>query len=439
LSSRNVEPAAALVGDIAVPGVKGICQRAALLAALADGVSEIRGFGHAADTDTALSVVSALGASVSEPRPGTIRIKGVGMRGLKPPEEMVDCRNAGTVLRLLSGILAGQSGRFVLGGDESLSARPHERVAIPLRQMGAEVETTAGSAPVTIEGGSLQPTTYVLPVASAQVKSAILLAGLFAEKGPTTVVEPVPTRDHTERMLSALGVRVRREGFETKVWSVERIPPLDLDISGDFSSAAPFLVGASLLAGSELRIHDLNLNPTRTGFLGVLERMGARITVFNRHVSGGEPVGDVEVRSAELVATTIESHEVPNVVDELPLFALAAAMARGESRVRGAEELRAKESDRIESTTEALRELGARIVGARDGFSVRGVPARLRGGSIDSRDDHRIAMLAGIAGVLSREGVEVSSAECVAVSFPDFFEVLDEVARRDFPPERPEP
>jgi 3-phosphoshikimate 1-carboxyvinyltransferase len=435
LSLRRVAPAAALVGDIAVPGVKGLCQRAALLAAIADGVSEIRGFGHADDTDAALGAVSALGASVSEPSPGTIRIEGVGLRGLEPPEDPIDCRNAGTVLRLLSGILAGQPGRFVLAGDESLSRRPHERVAIPLRQMGAQVETTNGSAPVTIVGGRLEPTTYVLPVASAQVKSAILLAGLFAEKGPTTVVEPVPTRDHTERVLSSLGVRVRREGSEIKVWPVERIPPLDLDISGDFSSAAPFLVGASLLAGSELRIHDVNLNPTRTGFLDVLERMGARVTVYNRRSSGGEPVGNVGVRSAELVATTIESHEVPNVVDELPLFALAAAMAWGESQVRGAEELRAKESDRIESTTEALHSLGAHVVQAPDGFSVRGVPARLKGGKVDSRGDHRIAMLGGIAGVLSREGVEIAGAECVAVSFPDFFELLEEVARRDFTPE----
>jgi 3-phosphoshikimate 1-carboxyvinyltransferase len=331
-------------------------------------------------------------------------------------------------------VLAGQEGRFVLTGDEQITSRPHERVAIPLRQMGAEIETTNGSAPVTISGGELEPVKYVLPVASAQVKSAILLAGLFASHGPTTVVEPVPTRDHTERVLKSLGVRVQREGSEISVWPVERIPPLDIDIPGDFSSAAPFLVGASLLAGSELRIHDVNLNPTRIGFLDVLERMGARITVYNRRSSGGEPAGEIGVRSAELVATTIESHEVPNVVDELPLFALVAAMAHGESRVRGAEELRAKESDRIATTTEALHGLGAHIVAAPDGFTVRGVPTRFRGGLVESRGDHRIAMLAGIAGVLSREGVEIDDPDCVAVSFPDFFELLDELARRDFVP-----
>lgn len=432
---RRVEPAAALVGDIAVPGVKGLCQRAALLAAIADGVSEIRGFGHAADTDAALAAVRELGAGVSEPSPGTIMIEGVGMRGLRSPDHPIDCGNAGTLLRLLSGVLAGQEGRFVLTGDEQITSRPHERVAIPLRQMGAEVETTNGSAPVTIFGGQLEPTSYVLPVASAQVKSAILLAGLFAQAGPTTVVEPVPTRDHTERMLQSLGVRVRREGSAISVWPVERIPPLEVDIPGDFSSAAPFLVGASLLSGSELRVHDVNLNPTRIGFLDVLERMGARTTVFNRRSSGGELVGDLGIRPAELVATTIESHEVPNVVDELPLFALAAAMAHGVSRVRGAEELRAKESDRIESTSEALRGLGVHITAEPDGFSVRGVPTRFTGGSVDSRGDHRIAMLAGIAGILSREGVEIADPDCVAVSFPDFFELLDEVARRDFVPE----
>ena len=432
---RVVEPAAALVGDIAVPGVKGLCQRATLLAAIADGRSEIRGFGHAADTDAALDVVRTLGAGVSEPSPGTIQIEGVGLRGLREPEGGVDCGNSGTVLRLLSGILAGQPGRFVLTGDDSLSHRPHERVAILLRQMGARITTTAGSCPVTIEGGPLHPSVYTLPVASAQVKSAILLAGLLADSGPTTVIEPVPTRDHTERMLRSLGVRVQRAGSGISVWPVERIPPLDLDIPGDFSSVAPFLVGASLLASSDLRIHDVNLNPTRTGFLNVLDRMGARVAVYNRRSSGGEPVGDLEVRSAELVATTIDSPEVPNVVDELPMFALAAALARGESSVRGAEELRAKESDRIETTTEALHALGVRVTTASDGFSVRGVPTRFKGGAISTHADHRIAMLGGIAGLISREGVEIDGPECVAVSFPGFFEVLEEVARRDFIPD----
>ncbi|MGZ4461502.1 MAG: 3-phosphoshikimate 1-carboxyvinyltransferase [Gaiellaceae bacterium] len=426
----RIEPATALVGDIAVPAVKGICQRAALLASIADGESEIRGFGHAADTDTALEVVRALGAEVGEPGPGTIRVRGTGLRGLRAPAGPIDCRNAGTVLRLLSGILAGQPGTFVLSGDESLCRRPHERIAIPLRQMGARVETTDGSCPLTIEGGRLSPVSYVLPMASAQVKSAILLAGLLAEGGPTTVIEPATTRDHTERMLSSLGIRVERRGSEISVWPVERIPPLDLDVPGDFSSAAPFLAAATLLPGSELRIHGVNLNPTRTGFLSVLERMGARITAFNRRSEGGEPVGDLDVRSAELVATAIQPGEVPNVVDELPLFVLIASMAHGESVVHGAEELRAKESDRIRTTTEAMRALGGHVQERPDGFRIRGVPTRLRGGLVEAHADHRIAMLAGVAGLASSRGVELDDPDCAAVSFPGFFDLLDMVARR---------
>jgi 3-phosphoshikimate 1-carboxyvinyltransferase len=426
----KVEPAAALVGDLAVPGVKGICQRGVLLGAVADGESELRGFGHAADTDAAIRVARDLGAEVSEPSADVVRVRGVGLRGLREPAAPLDCANAGTVLRLTSGLLAGQEGRrFELVGDESLSGRP-VRVEVPLREMGARVETDDGRAPVRIEGAELRPIRYELPVASAQLKSSVLLAGLYARGGATRVVERLPTRDHTERVLASLGVRVRRRGREIAVEPVDSLPPLSLDIPGDFSSAAPFLVAATLLSGSELRIHGVNLNPTRTGFLDVLERMGARIAVFNRRSAGGEPVGDLEVRSAELVATEIGPEEVPRLVDELPLFALAAAMARGDSVVRGAGELRVKESDRIESVTMSLRALGVRISASDDGFRVRGVPTRPRGGGMHSREDHRIAMLGAVAGLVSREGVEVGGAEAVAISFPGFFELLNSVTRR---------
>jgi 3-phosphoshikimate 1-carboxyvinyltransferase len=296
--------------------------------------------------------------------------------------------------------------------------------------MGAKIETTDGSAPVHIEGAALSPISYALPVASAQVKSAILLAGLYADSGPTTVIEPAVTRDHTERILTHLGVRVSRSHNEISVWPVERIAPFDVRIAGDFSSAAPFLVAATLASGSELRLHDVNMNPTRTGFLEVLNRMGARITVYNRRNESGEPVADLEVRSAELTATEIRPEEVPNLVDELPLFALTATMARGESIVRGAEELRAKETDRIETTVDSLRALGAHITAAPDGFVVRGVPTRLEGGRMHARGDHRIAMLGAVAGVLSRSGVRVEDPDCVAVSFPDFYALLDSVVER---------
>jgi 3-phosphoshikimate 1-carboxyvinyltransferase len=425
----RIQPAASLQGDLAVPGVKGICQRGVLLGAIADGESEVRGFGHAADTDAAIAAVRALGAEVEEPAADVVRVHGRGLRGLAEADGPIDCGNAGTVLRLLAAILAGQDGRFELTGDESLSSRP-VRVEEPLNRMGAHVETTDGRPPVVVRGAELEPIRYELPMASAQVKSAVLLAGLLALHGPTTVNEPLPTRDHTERLLASLGLRVRRSGDAVSVWPVERLPPLSIDVPGDFSSAAPFLVAAALLSGSALRVHDVNVNPTRTGFLGVLERMGARINVFNRRSWSGEPVADIEIHATPLIATTIEPEEVPSLVDELPLFALAASQARGESVVKGASELRVKESDRIETVTTALRALGVRITATDDGFRVRGVPARLRGGAMDSHGDHRIAMLGAVAGVVSIEGVELKDAQAAAVSFPGFFELLDSVSQR---------
>jgi 3-phosphoshikimate 1-carboxyvinyltransferase len=426
---RLVEPASALVGDLAVPGVKGISQRGVLLGAIADGESELRGFGHAADTDVVIDAVRQLGVEVEQPEEDVVRVHGRGLRGLRAPEAPIDCGNAGTVLRLLLGVLAGQEGRFELVGDESLCRRP-VRVDDPLRLMGAEVETTDGRPPVAIEGTRLEPIRYELPVASAQVKSSVLFAGLLAERGPTVVVEPVATRDHTERLFASAGVRLQRRGSEISLWPVERITPFSVDIPGDFSSAAPFVVAATLLSGSELRIHGVNVNPTRTGLLDVLARMGARITIFNRRRYGGEPVGDLDIRSAELVATEITADEVPTLVDELPLFALAAALARGESVVSGAGELRVKETDRIETVTTSLRALGVRISASENGFRVRGVPTRPKGGGMASRGDHRLAMVGAIAGIVSREGVRLEGPEAAGVSFPGFFDLLDSVTQR---------
>ncbi len=424
----RVEPAAAVVGAIGVPAVKGICQRGVLLGAVADGESELRGFGHAADTDTAIEVVRALGVDVRIDG-DTVRIGGRGLRGLTEPDAPLDCGNAGMVLRLGAGLLAGQDGRFELVGDDSLSSRP-VRVDEPLSLMGAEVETTGGKPPVTIRGATLSRIRYELPAASAQVKSSVLLAGLLAQDGPTTVVEPTPTRDHSERLLRKLGVKVSRSGQAVSVWPVESLPPLSLDIPGDFSSAAPFVVAATLLTDSELIVQGVSVNPTRTGLLDVLDRMGGRVTAFNRREQGGEPVADLEVRSAPLTATRIGAAEVPRLVDELPLFGLLAACARGTSEVRGARELRVTETDRIETVTTALRNVGARIEARDDGFRVRGVPARPKGGTIDSAGDHRLAMLGAIAGAVSREGVEVRGADAVAITFPGFFELLNAVTTR---------
>ena len=420
----RIEPASTILGHIAVPGDKSVSHRALLLAAISEGETAIEGFGRSADTEATIAVLRALGVRVYEAGEETVRVFGAGLRGLQQPTAPLDCRNAGTLMRLLAGVLSGQHGTFTLTGDESLCARPMERIAEPLRLMGVELETTDGHAPLTVTGGPVRGIAYELPVASAQVKSAILLAGLYAD-GETTVVEPLPTRDHTESLLEAAGARVRRRPRSVTVEPVERLQLGAVEVPGDFSAAAPFLVAGTLLPGSELTLHGLNLNPRRTGLLDVLERMGANVTVFNRRRIAGEPAGDLDIRPAELVGTNVSAQEVPLLVDELPLFALLAAHAHGDSRLRGAAELRAKETDRIEAVVEGLRRLGAHIRATEDGFVVRGVPARLRGGWMASHGDHRIAMLAAVAGITSREGVEIRDAEAVAVSFPGFYELLD--------------
>ena len=357
----------------------------------------------------------------------TLTVHGVGLRGLVEPAAPIDCGNAGTLMRLLAGLLAGQDGRFELVGDASLSSRPMERVAEPLRRMGVRVETLDGKAPVVVEGGGpLQAIDYELPVPSAQVKSAVLLAGLYAE-GETTVVEPLPTRDHTERLLERAGASVRRRPQSVSIRGTDRLLLDSVEIAGDFSSAAALLVAAVTVPGSDVTVHGVGLNPRRIGLLDILERMGARVAIYNRRLIGGEPAGDVQVRSSELVGATVTPAEVPALVDELPLLALAACHARGETVVRGAAELRVKESDRIEAVVEELRRIGAHIRATPDGFRVRGVPARLRGGAFDARGDHRLAMLGAAAGVSSREGVAVQGADAVETSFPGFFHVLDEL------------
>ena len=426
----RIEPAGALVGHIAVPGDKSLSHRAVLIGALCEGETHVQGFGRSADTESTLAAVRALGAEVDERGDDELVVHGAGTRGLHAPDAPVDCGNAGTLMRLLTGILAGQQGRFELTGDESLRARPMDRVAEPLKRMRARITTSKGLPPVIVEGtDALVGIDYALPVASAQVKSAILLAGLNAH-GSTTVSEQTPTRDHTELMLAAAGARVRRRRHSVLIEPAARLQLAEVTIPGDFSSAAPFLVAATLLSGSELTIHDVGLNPRRIGLLDVLERMGARISVVNRRKVSGEWMGDVDVRSAELVATHVGAEDVPLLVDELPLFALAAASARGESRVTGAGELRVKESDRIETVTNGLRTLGVRIRARDDGFEVKGVPTRPTGGQMPSNGDHRIAVLAAVAGLVSREGVEVGDADAVAISFPGFFDLLDSVSKR---------
>ena len=438
----RVEPAVSLVGHVVVPGDKSISHRAVLIGALGEGETRVHGFGRSGDTQATVDAVRALGVEVEDVADDELVVHGVGLRGLGRPMDphaqrpmgtqahTVSCANSGTLMRLLAGVLTGQEGEFTLTGDESLTPRPMERVAGPLRRMGADVETTEGHAPLAVRGtGALRGIEIEPEVASAQVKSAILLAGLNAD-GPTTVIERIPTRDHTERMLEAAGVRLRRSASSVRVEPAGALRLGEVVVPGDFSSAAPLLVAAALVPGSDLTIHDLGVNPRRTGLLAVLERMGARVSVFDRRRAGGEPVGSVQVQPGELVATEVGADEVPSLVDELPLVALLASHARGETRVSGAGELRVKETDRIEAVTDGLRPLGARIHSREDGWTVTGVPARLRGGRVDARGDHRIAMLGAVAGLSSREGVEIEGADMAAISFPGFYELLESVTRR---------
>jgi len=424
----RIEPAAAIVGHVVVPGDKSISHRAVLIGALGEEETRVHGFGRSGDTQATVDAVRALGVDIEDVADDELFVHGVGLRGLRPGS--VDCGNAGTLMRLLTGVLAGQEGEFALTGDESLSVRPMERVAVPLRRMGADVETTDGHAPLLVRGSDALHGIEIEPeVASAQVKSAILLAGLNAE-GRTTVVERVPTRDHTELMLEAAGARVRRSASSVTVEPAGALRLEEVVVPGDFSSAAPLLVAAALVPGSDVTIHDLGVNLRRTGLLPVLERMGVRVSVFDRRRAGGEPVASVQVQPGELVATEIAADEVPGLVDELPLVALLASHARGETRVSGASELRVKETDRIEAVTDGLRSLGARVHSQTDGWRVTGVPTRLRGGRLEARGDHRIAMLGAVAGLSSREGVAIEGADTAAISFPGFYELLESVTRR---------
>jgi 3-phosphoshikimate 1-carboxyvinyltransferase len=427
----KIEPAAAVVGHIGVPGDKSISHRAALIGAVGEGETRIEGFGRSLDTEATLAALRALGVEVVEEDVDLVVVRGVGLRGLRPPAGPIDCGNAGTLLKLLMGLLAGQEGEFVLSGDDSLRRRPVEDLAAALRRMGARVETTDGRPPVRVEGAALQATDHRLEAASAQTKSALLLAGVQAGGGRTTVREGLPTRDHTEILLRAAGAPVARSG---RVVSVERVDSLRLGtvaVPGDFSSAAPFLTAATLLPSSDLAVHGVGVNALRTGLVDSLERMGARIAVYERRRLGGEWAADLEARSAALTATVVRRAEVPRMIDELPLFALAAGMARGESVVRGAGQLREKETDRIETVTTVLRSLGVRVTATEDGFRGKGVPTRPKGGGVVSAGgDHRVAMLAAVAGLVSREGVELLDPESVAVSFPGFFDLLESVTQR---------
>jgi 3-phosphoshikimate 1-carboxyvinyltransferase len=428
MSSTRFAPSGPLRGWLRPPSDKSISHRAALIAAMGEDWTEIRGYLDAADTRSTLGAVAALGAGVEGDPVAGLRIKGVGLRGAR--SATIDVGNAGTLLRLLPGWLAGQEhGSWTLDGDDSIRRRPVDRIAVPLRQMGARLRCREERLPpLEIEGTSLHGTTYEMPIASAQVKSCLLLAGLLAG-AQTRVIEPLPSRDHTERMLVAAGAAIERDGEAISVRPPERLEPEPIAVPADVSSAAFFVTAASLLPESEVVLEEVNVNPTRTGLLTILGRMGAEIEVEDEREVGGEPVATLRVRSAPLRATEVGGAEIPLAIDELPLVALAACFAEGTTVIRDAEELRRKESDRIETVTAALRALGGHAEPTEDGMVIEGTWG-LRGGTIDSHGDHRIAMLGAVAGLASQEGVEVVGMDAAAVSYPGFEDDLASLISR---------
>jgi 3-phosphoshikimate 1-carboxyvinyltransferase len=415
-----------LRGRVDVPGDKSIGHRACMLAAVADGVSELAGLSDGGDNRSTRRCLTALGARFETTADGCVRVEGRGLRGLglDPPDDL-DCGNSGTTLRLLMGLLAGVPGRvFTLTGDASLVRRPMERVAEPLRSLGADVHTAEGGRPpVRVRGRPLAGGRVEATVASAQVKSAVLFAGLAA-RSATTYVEPVPTRDHTERMLHALGLPLRQSGVAWTIDPVDGVPAHRWRIPRDPSSAAFFCAAALLVPGSEIVLPGLCLNPGRTGFLRVLARMGADVRVDDRSIVDGEPVGTLIVRHGPLRGTCVEPHEVPDCIDELPLLALLAATAEGPTEIRGAAELAVKESDRIVAMAELLLADGARIDAAADGWSLAGGHRPTGGFTARTHGDHRIALCAALLDAAAPAAVVLDTPEAIDVSYPGFSQVL---------------
>ncbi len=418
-----LQPGGHLRGAFRVPGDKSISHRSIMLGSLAEGVTEVEGFLEGEDALATLQAFRDMGVKIDGPAEGRVTIHGVGLHGLQQPRKALDLGNSGTSIRLMSGLMAGQHFDVEMIGDESLSKRPMERVAKPLRSMGAVIESTGekGTPPLTVRGGkTLHGIHYDMPMASAQVKSSILLAGLYAE-GETSVTEPAPTRDHTERMLNGFGCQVSVNGATATVRGGQALKATQIDIPADISSAAFFMVGASIAPNSDITLQHVGINPTRTGVIDILQLMGANIELLNQREVGGEPVADIRVRSAQLRGIEIPEALVPLAIDEFPVLFVAASCAEGKTVLRGAEELRVKESDRIQVMADGLHTLGVDAQPTPDGMVIHG--GKMGGGTVWSHHDHRIAMSFAIASLRASETITIEGCDTVATSFPGFVEL----------------
>lgn len=419
----TIQPAKRLCGTLTVPGDKSISHRSLLFCAIAEGEATVRGLSIGADVQSMASCLKMLGVTL-EFQNTTCRIQGRGLRGLSAPAALLDAGNSGTAMRLLAGVLAGQRFASVLTGDAYLIKRPMARVVQPLSQMGAEISARDGSlAPLHINGSGLQGMRYELPVASAQVQSAILLAGLYAE-GDTTVIEPAPIRDHTERMLAYLGVEIHREAHSVTLKPHQTLCAKDIEVPGDSSAAAFWLAAGALVPNSKITIQNTGVNPTRTGFADMLQGMGVAVASANERLAGNEPVADMTVHGSTLRATEIGGSLIPRMIDELPLAAVLATQAQGTTIIKDALEMRVKETDRIAAVTTNLRKMGVELEEREDGWLIPG-PQPLQGATLDCFGDHRIAMAFSIAALVADGPTTIQNAEWVDISYPGFFDTLE--------------
>ena len=424
METRTVEPAVSLRGEISVPGDKSISHRSIMLGSLAEGTTTVHGFLHGEDNHATLNAFRSMGITIEERADGVLRIEGRGLHGLAEPEDVLDCGNSGTTIRLMSGLLSGQRFFSVLTGDRYLRRRPMKRVVQPLAAMGARIWGRGGGdlAPLAIQGGALRAANYASPIASAQVKSALLLAGLYAE-GETTVREPHLSRDHSERMLAFFGAELRPFPGGVSLLGLPRLTGRTVHVPGDISSAAFFMVAALITPGSELLIRNVGVNPTRSGVIDILRAMGGDIQLLEPRELSGEPVADILVRSSTLHGAQIGGSVVPRAIDEFPVVSVAAALAEGTTVISDARELRVKETDRIAAMTTELGRLGARVEAREDGMVIHGVEA-LGGDRVGSHGDHRIAMSLAVAALRSATPLVIEDTLCTATSFPGFWELL---------------